>query len=139
MRRNIDGWFSRNNGEIFHPLEIVDVLSSYFESPIQKYVTLEEKGHIVPTSYIDGNVESVKLFFPKQPVLRDLEDEYGLKSGTLRVKLNEIYVSNTIRLNAIGLPNKLVNKMNVDRLIWIKGDMVELGKRGERYINSRSY
>ena len=130
-------WFYENHGKVFHPLEVLAILSKDYKYPAQAYVRLEEKGHLIPMSYHRGEIDSIFLFFPKKRRLVDIEEENGLDRGVLIKKLWAVSIEGGVRAGSLRLPDRVVEELKDERYLIGNNGFAKLGTAGYKLLLSR--
>ncbi len=130
-------WLRRNHGRVVHPIEILAQLAQTHDFPEQAYGGLEEKGHLIPQAYHDGQTDAVRIFFPGRTSLDKIERKEELPKGYLLNRLLSLHAKGEADISFLGVSPETVSKLKEDRYISGTNGLVRLGKSGERILSSR--
>ncbi len=134
-----DEWLYANHGSLFHPLEVLSKLGETYLNPVLKYCFFEEKGHIVPVSYRNGQVDTVRLFFPKKFKASDVAKELNITERELISKLGLLLVNDGLREGALGIDAKLTRALEKYLIVKRRNGMVHVGREGRKLLGNNGY
>jgi len=131
---NLRGWFRRHNGEVFRPWLIVDILGREHDHPLQEYAKLDRAGLMIPLSYEDGLITSVKLNFPTNVPLYEIEYVFRLPKGTLSGVLEMLHTSQPRNVSEFKLSHRVLQVMVDNHYIYVDSDeRVSLAREGHKF------
>ncbi len=131
-------WFYNRNGEVLPQHEIVHASGLVYAFPLQMFVHLEERGHLIPNSYRDGKVGFYKVAFSRKTTLEDIEDKYGISPGELTFSLLTLSRRGVTRPKDLGLDDAVIGELIKHRFIRVdrSRDTLQLGLRGIERVSA---
>ena len=131
-------WLRASHRRVVHPLEIIGILSRDYEHPLQRYSFFEKAGHIIPQSFVNGEINAVRIYFPPRKYLDEIEGKYSLERGALIRKLNWLFIYDKIPTGQLRLPQKVLNELADERYVKKSDRFVRLGKEGRKFVEARN-
>ena len=131
-------WFRKHNGLVMGPQAIFDILMLMHRRDIVHaiigYERLERRGHLIPQAYRDGQVKSVRLYFPPYKGLRSIAQEEGTPLSELETELRKL-TRHRREEHEIGLPLKVILALQqYDYVRKHPNQLVGLGRNGTKWV-----